>query len=64
MNYYSVTVRITFGIMAESTIEAENIAKEYCQINEVPRRANIQYNADAAINQAESIRREAANYYD
>lgn len=60
-DYYSVTVRASFGVLADSQEEAERLAKELCPMDEAPKRSNVQHDAYRTPNQADYIKQEAVN---
>lgn len=60
-DYYAITVRATFGVLADSQEEAERIAQELCPMDDAPARANISHDAHLTPNQADYIKNEAVN---
>lgn len=60
-DYYSITVRATFGVLADSQAEAERMAKELCPMDDVPSRAVISHDASITLNQADYIKQQAIN---
>lgn len=60
-DYYSVTVRVLFGVIANSQEEAEELADSLCPIDDAPVQATISIDAYRTPNQADHIRAKAAN---
>jgi len=58
---YSVYIRVSFSVLAESLEEAEELAKELCQFDQVPHQATVQVDAYHTPNQSEQIKRYAVN---
>lgn len=61
-HYFSVTFKVTFGLLAESQQEAEELAKEMLPIDDL--KSRMLHNIDAYFtpNQSQSIRFGALNY--
>jgi hypothetical protein len=64
VKYYSITVKVSFGVMADSTEDAERIASQLTEgmEDEIPSRAIVSVDAYLTPNQAPYIQREAANF--
>lgn len=61
-DYYSVSVRASFGVLADSQEEAEEIARSMLPgEDEYPARANVQVDAYLTPNQSDDIKRYAEN---
>lgn len=60
-DYYSVTVKATFGVLASSRAEAEDLARKLVPMDEAPVRASLSYDAYLTPNQADYLKRTAAN---
>jgi hypothetical protein len=63
-HYFSVTFKVTFGLMAESQQEAEELAKEMLPIDDLKSRMVHSVDAYFTPNQSQSIRFGALNYDD
>jgi hypothetical protein len=62
-DYYSITIKVTFGVLADSEEEAERIAIEECDIeHEVPSRACCSTDIYLTPNQSDDIKRGAVNH--
>jgi hypothetical protein len=64
MNYYSITVKVMFGVMADSTEDAESIASSLTDgmEDEIPSRAIVSVDAYLTPNQAPDVQRGAVNF--
>jgi hypothetical protein len=58
---YSISVRVNFSVLADSIEEAEEIAKELLQFDNVPRQATVRVDAYYTPNQSDHIKSYAAN---
>jgi len=64
MRYYAVSIRVEFGVMADSSEEAERIASKFTEgmAGEIPITARVVVDAYLTPNQARHIQREAVNF--
>jgi len=60
-DYYAVTVKVTFGVLADSVLEAEQLAEQLCPVEDQPVGSNLSYYAYLTPNQEPRIKREALN---
>lgn len=62
--YYTVTSQLSFGVLADSQEEAEQIAGKLTAFmeDEMPPRARLSLEVQPTLNQADYIKREAVNY--
>lgn len=63
-DYYSITVRVCFGVLADSTEEAEQLASQLVDgmTDDTPSTARASVDAYRTLNQADYIKREAVNF--
>jgi hypothetical protein len=60
-DYYAVSVRVEFGVIASSEEEAEEMARELVPIDDVPARAIASTEVYLTPNQSDQIKRYAVN---
>ncbi len=61
--YHAVTLKVTFGVLADSEAEAERIAAEMLPDEaEYPARASVSIDAYHTPNQSDNLKRQAVNY--
>ncbi len=60
-HHFSVSIRVSFSVLAESQEEAEELAKEYCQFDKVPRQSTVLVDAEYTLNQSDRIKSYAVN---
>jgi hypothetical protein len=61
-DYYSIEIRVRFGVLAESKEEAETIAGNLVEFDDYPPGADPTVDAYLTPNQSDDIKRHAANY--
>lgn len=62
-HYFSITVKVAFGILAESQEEAESLAAGLCDIeNDIPARSLLSVEAYHTPNQSDAIKQNAVNF--
>lgn len=64
MSYYAITIRVEFGVIADSNEEAERIASNLTEgmSDEIPITARVVVDAYLTPNQERYIQREAVNF--
>lgn len=60
-HYYSITVRATFGVLADDQAEAEQLARQACPTEDFPVRASVSIDAYLTPNQSADLKRDAIN---
>lgn len=60
-HYYAVSVRVEFGVIANSLEEAEEIGRKLVPLDDVPARVTVRTDAYLTPNQADRIKRYALN---
>lgn len=64
--YYAVTMKVSFGVMADSAEQAERLASDLTEgiSDDIPSRATVSVDAYLTPNQAPYIQRGAVNFED
>lgn len=61
-NYYAITIRASFGLLADSPEEAEALARKLAPTDDLPSGVVASYEADLTRNQLPIFKRCAVNY--